>query len=101
MTMFLLSAPAALLRFSGRKIAFFRFCRAFVRNVKNKPLGESYFPPPHNLIAIKQLQTAQTARSFTKKVDIFVFYLDLRHGDDYNKRQIISEYCCCSNKITC
>jgi len=36
LTMFLLSAPAALLK-SGRKIAFFRFCRAFMRNVKDKP----------------------------------------------------------------
>jgi len=49
LTMFLLSAPAALLRFSGQKIAFFRFCRAFMRNVQDKP-GVKLFsaqPQPH------------------------------------------------------
>ena len=32
-------------------------------------LGESYFPPNHNLIAIRQLQTAQTARGILPNID--------------------------------
>jgi len=32
-----------------------------MQNVQDKP-GESYFLPNRNLIAIKQLQTAQTAQ---------------------------------------
>jgi len=56
------------------KIAFFRFCRAFMRNVQDKP-GESYFLPNRNLIAIKQLQTAQTAHWNIRFVDIIAAFV--------------------------
>ena len=39
-------------------------------------VGESYFLPNHNLIAIKQLQTAQTA-------PLFKIWLDHRRAGGY------------------
>jgi len=56
--MFLLSAPAAL--FLVEKSPFSAFA-AHLCGMCKISLWESYFPPNHNLIAIKQLQTAQTA----------------------------------------
>jgi len=54
----LFSAPAATLRLFWSKNRLFSAFVADLCGMCKISLGESHFPPKHNLIAIRQLQTA-------------------------------------------